>query len=211
MPTRKSPFRKGAVEVRGDATFVTIKPDEFVQIAPLVGIDEMVSADMHEFWEVNPFVSIPCFGTNDCPGCRAGNNPKFKAFLPVVTREGEQKVYSFGISVARQLEDYEAELGTIAGKVVKVKRTGSGFKTRYSLVLTGKEIDVSKFTVMDIIPLLGPDDEKKARQILVERGLLEEEVAEEKKSTASRRKAKAPVDELDDDDEFGDDESKPIF
>lgn len=187
-----TPFRKGTAVLEkksGGGQFISIAADESITVAPIVGLDEMISADMHEFWEVNPFVSTPCFGT-DCPACSAGNNPKFKAFLPVVTQEGEVKIFSFGISVARQIEEIDAETGGVQFQVLKIKRTGTGLRTRYSVVPLGKKVKAREYDMPDIIKALGPSEPELAAQVLIDRGLLDEMP----KALAKKVKPKAEAD-----------------
>lgn len=151
MSPRKSPtasvFRKGAEAAPsggGEASkFIKVPEGESVSIVPLVNLDDLVSIDQHEFWDINPALLFPCIGSG-CPACAAGNKPKYKAFLPVLANGDSTtpKLYAFGISVERQLETIAEEVGEIQGLVIKVRRTGSGFNTRYSVVPTGKKVKI---------------------------------------------------------------------
>jgi len=166
-------FKKGpAVSATSrKGLFVSINDDESVALASLVEIGEMLSADVHEFWEINPFVTFPCLGT-DCPGCRIDNPTRFKAYLPVVNREGETKIFSFGIRVANQLTDIESAIGNIKGKILRIKRTGKGLKTQYSVVPTGGNIDVGDYEIPDIEGSFGDISLEGVTKLMIDRGLL---------------------------------------
>lgn len=135
-------FKKGksaAPATKGSGKFVKVSEDESLAIVPLVELDELTSVDQHEFWDVNPAVLFPCIGEG-CPACEAGNKPKYKAFLPVMSTDGESKIFAFGISIERQIEEISEETGGIKGMVLKIRRSGSGFSTRYTVVATGKKV-----------------------------------------------------------------------
>ena len=168
----RSIIRKGKDDIApaGGGKFIKLKDGDSVAIAPLVGLDEMISCDQHEFWDTNPAVIFPCIQTK-CPGCEREDKPKFKAFLPVLTKEDGVKVFSFGIKVYRQLEDLEAELGTIKGKQLKVRRSGTGRTTSYTVVGTGKVVKVEGEEIPDIITMLGPTTREDILKLMEQRGL----------------------------------------
>lgn len=145
-----SVFRKGAEAAPssdGGAKFLKIPENESVSIVPLVNLDDLVSIDQHEFWDINPALLFPCVGEG-CPACAAGNKPKYKAFLPVLANgeTSSPKIYAFGISVERQLETLAEEIGEIQGLVLKIRRSGSGFNTRYNVISTGKKVKIDGIT-----------------------------------------------------------------
>jgi hypothetical protein len=145
-------FRKGA-RAAGEvaaSVFVRLKADEPVTLAPMVPLEEMTSIDQHEFWDTNPALIFPCLGAKDCPACKSGNKPKYKGFLPVMVRdEAEPKLLAFGITVERQFATIAEEIGDITGHVFRVKKTGTGMTTKYTVVALGKTLDVSKMTPID--------------------------------------------------------------
>lgn len=139
-PLRKGPSSTGG----GNSKFVTAKEEEPLVFAPLEELENIISADVHEFWDVKPFVSMPCIGKG-CPACAVGNEAKYKSWLRVLpSGEAEGKILPMGIMIERAIADQKEEIGSIVGRVFKLKRTGKGFSTRYSLVPTDKKIDVSK-------------------------------------------------------------------
>lgn len=204
MATKKgsTPFKKGLTSLServGSGKFLSISPDESVTIAPLTNSADMISAEMHEFWEVNPLVSMPCLGPG-CPACLTKNKPKFKAFLQVINQDKQVKIFSFGISIARQLEEIEESLGEIKGHVLRIKRNGSGLKTRYVVTPLGKKISVSGVDLYDVESELGPITVEDQTRVLRERDLLaESDIPATKKS-----KAKPVI--VDEEEEFDDEE-----
>lgn len=140
----KSVIRKGPSSGNGNKTFIKVKEDEPVTIVPILATSEIVSIDLHAFWQTNPAVTFACLdGTEDgCPGCELGDKAAYRAFLPVLDNDGDMKMFAFGISVERQLVTLEEELGEITGLKLRVKRTGSGLSTKYQIINTGKTVEV---------------------------------------------------------------------
>lgn len=160
MTKKASPFKTGRAKraaKKSGSPFIGLKPDESMAFAPLVGLEGMVSADMHEYWDIRPAIFHPCIG-RQCPGCASGNEPRFKGYIPVLKQDGEVAIWPFTISTYNQLEELEDELGeSLAGYIIKFSRKGSGFMgTRYSVLGTGKRVDISGHEIPDFIPQLGP-------------------------------------------------------
>lgn len=135
----------------GGKKYLRVKEGEPVTFAPIQPLNELISFDQHEYWETNPAVMIPCIGPG-CPACKSGNKPKYKALLQVITPDEPTtpKILPMGISVNRQLEQIAEEIDQLPGAVFKLKRTGSGLTTRYTLVPTGKRVAVDKVIPLDI-------------------------------------------------------------
>ena len=155
----KSPVRKGRMKKGGSGKFIKLGDGESVTFAFLHGTEEMLHADMHSFWDLPGKPFFPCLGTVDCPGCVAGNNTKTYGFMGVLGKDGEPRVWSFTPMVQAQVETLEDSLKEdgeeLTGFVVKLSRKGLGLKTRYSLVGTGKRIDVSDFVDFEILDKVG--------------------------------------------------------
>jgi ribosomal protein L12E/L44/L45/RPP1/RPP2 len=164
--------RPAAAGAPGAGNFLKVSEEDAAVIAPMVNLDDLISLDQHEFWDTNPAVIFPCIG-DGCPGCELGNEAKFKAFLPVMTKDGDPKIYAFGISVERQLVELEDELGGIRGKVMKVKRTGTGMKTKYMVVALGKSIKIDDTTAPDVIKAIGEPTRESIIKMLVDAGVVD--------------------------------------
>jgi len=199
----RSVIRKGkdALPQSGESRFLKVPEGEAVTIVPLTGLDNLISIDQHAFWDITPGVLVPCTG-NGCPACALGNKPSFRAFLPVMTKENGTKIFSFGISVLRQLESLEEELGSLAGQAIKVRRHGSGLATKYTVIAVGKKVPTKDVEVPDIIAAIGPTDNEGIERVLVDAGLLD---PDEKKTKHARKipvEVKTPAEpELEKDDE----------
>jgi len=146
-------------------------PEDGVVVALLGGLDALVSIDQHVFWEVNPAPFVPCIGAG-CPSCGLGNKPSFRAFLPVLAKEDGVKIFSFGITVLRQLEALEEELGSLEGQVIKVRRHGNGLSTKYTVIPVGKKPSTKGVEIPDIVAAIGPPDKESIVRVLVEAGVL---------------------------------------
>ena len=160
----RSPFTKGRVTSGSSGTqFLGVKDGESMTFAPLLGLDELDSARMHEYWEVRPAVFHPCIGM-DCPGCAVGNEARFKGYLPVLQRGGEVGIYAFTISIYNQLEELEDSLkeddpkDSLKGVQIRVSRKGTGLTTRYTVTANGKRVKLDDAEVPDFIEQLGPTD-----------------------------------------------------
>ena len=169
-----SPFTKGrTTRTRGPGGFLqAVKEGEPITFAPLVGLEGLISADMHEYWNIKPAIYHPCLG-RDCPGCAVGNDPRFKGYLPVLLQSGETAVYPFTISVYNQLEALEDALEddeTLKGLAIKVSRKGAGKATRYTVMGLGKRLDVDGQEIPDFIKSLGPTTPEDVWALLEENG-----------------------------------------
>ncbi len=169
-----SPFKKGRKKggaSAGGSQFLGLKDGESHVLAPMVGLDELVYADMHEYWDIRPAIFHPCIG-RDCPGCEAGNDPRFKGYFPVLLKSGDVAIYPFTISVYNQLEAIEDSMDdgeTLKGFVLKISRKGTGLATRYTVVPVGKRIDVPS-EVPDFISQLGPQSRDEIIALLEDNG-----------------------------------------
>lgn len=175
-----SPFTKGRPKKRGGGLFLpAVKEGEPLTFAPLVGMEELISADMHEYWDIKPAIYHPCLGRN-CPGCAVGNEPRFKGYLPVLLQSGEVGVLPFTISVYNQLEAIEDALDdgeTIKGLALRLSRKGQMKATRYTVMALGKRLDVSKAEAPEFISKLGPATEDEVWDLLEENGYSREDAS----------------------------------
>lgn len=204
---KKSPFTKGRRSIpAGDsdgAGFISLKDGDKIQLAPLQGLDGMISADMHEYWDIRPAIYHPCVG-KDCPGCAVGNEPRFKGYMPVVVKgEDGVSIWPFTISVYRQLETLEEALyedgKDLGGNVLAVSRQGSSLKTRYSIMGTGRTVDMTDIEEPDFISRLGPQTIPEIWDLLEENGF-------ERPDAAPKTVVEDDPDEAgedDDDDDWG--------
>lgn len=218
-----NPIRKGTDILgkrSGESQFVGLKAGDAVEMASLVDMDELLSVDQMVIWlDDGNSPMWPAIGPSD-PGHELGIKPRFRAYLPVVILDTDEvKIYSFGIRVARTLQEMDEEFGGLAGHTFKVKRKGMGLATNYTVIPTGKNIDVDEYEMPDIIPQLGPTNRNDIVDLLVETGAVspgeleyEEEEAErpaqKKTKRVKRKRTRKPKakeeEEADDDEEWED-------
>jgi hypothetical protein len=223
----KGVIRKGSGAISevtsGSSDFVRIGDGDAVDMVSLSDLDEMLSVDQHAIWlEGGNSPMFPCIGKN-CPGEELGNDPRFRAFLPVVLLEtSEEKIFSFGISIARALEELDEEFGGLSGHVFRVKRKGSGLSTTYTVVALGRTRKIDKYEMPDVEEKIGPTTRKGILDLLEETGAIEdledfvdedededeeeEEVKPKKKKpkkkpAAKKKKPKKKAEEEEEDDE----------
>lgn len=151
-------FRKGTGALPGEKSkstnFFNLKGGQSAYVVPMYELDEgLVSADVHEIWEVNPMVAFPCIGVN-CPGCKLSIKKKFKAYMKVVAKlpdedEYRPMIWPMGIQITRQIGAISEESGKeFAGLILKVSRTGQGLKTQWTVIPTPRRMkkeDLAKF------------------------------------------------------------------
>ncbi len=220
---KRSVIRKGSKAISevsaGAGDFVKISDGDAIDMASLLNLDDMLSVDQHAIWlEGGNSPMFPCIGKN-CPGCELGNGARFRAFLPVyLIKEGKMvKLFSFGISIARALEELDEEFGGLAGNVFRVKRKGTGLNTTYTVVALGKKTKVDEDDIPDDVEeKIGPTTRKGILALLEETGAIEdlvededddeeEEEAPPKKKKKKKKKKPKKEEEEDEDDEDWDD------
>lgn len=191
-------FTRGSVPKGGGGRFVKIETDSTVELIPLMGVEGMIGFHQHAFWmEDGSSPIFPCI-REDCPGCQLGDEPSWKATMMVIQVEGkerEQRIWTFGASIARQLTELESTLGsTIAGQLLRVRRTGAGLKTRYTVVATGRraKIEGITFDEADLIKELGPTERGEIIAKLVEASVPGAVSLKSSKPTKPARDVKVP-------------------
>lgn len=165
-------FATGAQEIREKpqgGTFVKIT-EEGIELVPLVSLEGRVFPQRgeHQHWDIQPVVIYPCFGPeNDCPGCKLGNVPKKKYYLPVLVKGGEpvQSIWGFGPMIDKQLRTLEKTIVErdgdptgLEGKTLLITKTGAGKKTKYQVTQRPKVVDVSDIPMEDFTNRLGLTD-----------------------------------------------------
>lgn len=185
--------------------FLGWKADESRTIVPLAKPDDILSYNKHGFWQkegLSP--QFPCIKEN-CPGCELGDEPRFYAVLPVATesQDGEIviRLWSMSITVFRQvlqvadaIDEEMADDGGFVGSMIRVKRSGEGRETKYTLLPTAKRYDISNLdipTQEDIIEQLGPLDRDGIVKLLVEAGIMKADEDEEEDEPPIKTSGKA--------------------
>lgn len=198
---------KEAIKTGGENQWLKLPAGAGVNIVPLTGLDEMISFEQHSIWlDGGNSPIFPCSQTPDCPGCMIGDKPRARGLLNVMTKNAETeqwevKVWAFGMSVMKSLAETEeaTDNETIKGHIIRVKKTGSGLSTKYSIVLTtgtAKSMPADS-ELIDLVPLVGDGDRDKIIASLEEAG----------KWTSKKKGKSAPAE----DEEFDEDETDSDF
>lgn len=200
----------------GPNMWMRLMPNQSADIVILVEIEDIITVEQCAIWIEgggDDGVKSPVWtytGPNDPMHELNEVKKSYRAFLPCV-ENGEVKVLPMGKMLHGALLDIADAAGSIAGMQVRVKRTGSGLNTRYSLVQTGKRMDVSKYDEVDVVALLGPLTPDGVRELIAQRLQLDsyEEVLEKysgkavpaTRTTKTKKKAAPVVVEEDDEEE----------
>lgn len=167
-------LRVGTLPSNSGGQFLSLKDGDNLQLTILCGGSEIVSVDQFSIWDFNPApVWVDC--GDDDPGYELGLRPSYRAFLPVlVTIDGtpQVRIWSVGLGLHRDLVEIDEMSGGLEGLIVRAKRSGSGLKTRYTVVSTGKHEKSMPSDVPstdDIIATLGPEDRSGILDLLRQR------------------------------------------
>lgn len=150
------------------------KTDEIHEVTLLASDNEIVSVDQCTIWDINPAPSWVYCGPDD-PSHDLGLKPGYRAFIPVLVKGDEEqkpRIWSMPISAHRALCDI-AEMQDLKGLVVKVKRTGTGLKTKYVIISTARVVNTNKIADIpnadDIVSRLGPETREEIIAMIEER------------------------------------------
>jgi hypothetical protein len=126
-----------------------------VDVVCLVNKDEILMVEQCAIWldEGNSPVWVYT-GPND-PSHDLHIDKRYRAYLPVLV-EGEAKIWSMGRGAHMALLDISDSSGDLKGQVLRLKRTGMGLQTKYSVLPRGKKKDVSTIEEVDVLGVLGP-------------------------------------------------------
>jgi hypothetical protein len=135
--------------------FLTLAVDVPTDVIMAHELDAIQSVDMHDWWDYTPAPHLVCLG-EDCPSCAVGHEARTRSYVGVITREKEVKYLASGAQIVAQLEKYAKALGSISGRLMQFEKTGSGMKTKYSVLSLGKKMNIAEFVLPDLEELLGP-------------------------------------------------------
>lgn len=196
--------------------WLRLAPNQQVDVVCLVEVEDIITIEQCAIWIEGggeDGVKSPVWtytGPSDPMHELNGVQKSYRAFLPCVDN-GEVKVLPMGKMLHGALLDAADAAGSVAGMQMRVKRTGAGMSTRYSLMPTGKRMDISKYEEVDVVALLGPLTPDGVRELIAQRLQLGsyDEVLEKysgkpvpaTKTTKAKKKAAPVVVEEEDDEE----------
>ena len=156
--SRFEPVKKG-YDPRSSSSsggmYFKLDPGESTDITILSGADEILSCEQCAIWLDEGSSPVWVYTGGDDPSNDLGIPRAYRAYVSILEGD-EPKVWSMSKTVHNALLDISDAGSLEAGSVIRVKRTGSGLKTRYSVIPRGKSKDVSEVKMPDIIASLGP-------------------------------------------------------
>jgi hypothetical protein len=153
----------------GTATaWLKIEPNSSVDAVVLVEAEEILACEQCAIWLDAGNSPVWVYTGPDDPSHDLGVDRRYRAYLPVLV-DGEVKVWSMGKMAHVQLLDIADASGELKGLEIRIKRTGSGLTTRYSVVPKGKRHDVSRIEEPDVIAMLGPITSEEVREMITEK------------------------------------------
>lgn len=193
--------------------WVKVGPNESIDVVCLVEVDDIITTEQCAIWLDSGGSPVWVYTGPEDPMHDLDDVKKtYRAYMPVV-QDGQVKVWPMGKMAHSQVLDISDAGGEITGMVLRIKRTGAGLGTRYSIVPTGKRIDVSKYDEVDVVAQLGPLTAEGVRELIATKLGVDsyDEVllqyrgkpiaAPTKKASAKTKKKAAPVVEEDDDED----------
>lgn len=180
-----------------NTAWLKIEPNSSVDAIVLCEAEDILACEQCAIWLDAGNSPVWVYTGPDDPSHDLGVDRRYRAYLPVVV-DGEVKVWSMGKMAHVQLLDIADASGELKGLEIRIKRTGSGLTTRYSVVPKGKRHDVSRIEEPDIITMLGPITSEEVREMITEKlgkGSYEEVLSSYKGST-KRKVGSAEVSEM---------------
>lgn len=189
------------------AGWLSIADGEAVEVTLLYNKEDIIRYEQIGIWTTTGKAppTWPYSGDDD-PMHELGLDPKntkrYRAVLPVLTDEGEVKVWGMSKRVHTQLLDIADDSGSLKGLTIRIRRTGTKLSTNYTLTVRGKRKDVSHVAEPDILGMIGPLTAEEVREMLAKRFGKEsyEEFLDAYRGKSSKAGGKAKLKEDDDED-----------
>jgi len=165
------PLKKGYDPRKASSSggmYFKLDAGEQADVVILSGADEILSCEQCAIWLDEGNSPVWVYTGGDDPSNALGLPRAYRAYVAIV-HDGEPKVWSLSKTVHNALLEISDAGALEAGVVVRVKRTGTGLKTRYSIVPRGKTKDVSKIEMPDIIESLGPITSEGVWEMMVDK------------------------------------------
>lgn len=158
----------------GAVRWLKLEPNTHTDVTALVNVDDIIATEQCAIWlgedERAMGLKSPVWvytGAGD-PSHDLGVERSYKAFLPVL-HDGEVKVWSMGKSAHRQILDAADAAGDLAGMNLRIKRTGSGKSTRWSVTPRGTRTKIDHIEEVDVPSMLGPLTVAGVQELIAER------------------------------------------
>ena len=182
----------------GGGAYFKLDAGETADVVILSGADDILSCEQCAIWLDEGNSPVWVYTGGDDPSNVLGIPRAYRAYIGIL-HEGEAKVWSLSKTVHNMLLEISDAGALEPGAMVRVKRTGVGLKTRYSIVPRGKTKDVSDQEIPDIIDSLGPITSEDVWDMMVDKLGMDREtiVLRYGKKKISAKKAVEAADEDD--------------
>ncbi len=114
----------------------------------IVEVDDGLVVHKRIHWVNNR--SQECTG-DDCPLCALEMSPSDRYQL-TVQHGGQQKIWEMSKKVYGQLRGLAGDIKDVAGKLIRIRRTGKGIATRYFLQILGEGEEQASSNVTYMTP-----------------------------------------------------------
>lgn len=208
--TGVDPRKDAPKTVNGESKWLKIKTNEVVDVIPLIDAEDIIACEQCAIWLEDGNSPIWVYTGPEDPSHDLGIDRDYKAYMPVLV-DGTPKIWGMSKTVHRTILDVADAGGDLKGMVLRVKRTGTGLATRYSIVPRGMRADVSKEPEVDVIEALEVKTPEEVREHIAKKLGLDsyEDVVKQYaglvKSGATRRSAAAKTERTKSSDEEVDD------
>lgn len=164
-----SPLKTGSDPRKDNPNkWLKLEVNKSVDAVILVENDDIISCEQCAIWVEEGQSPVWVYTGADDPSHELGVKRQYRAYLPVLVA-GEVKVWGMGKSAHIQIIDLAEALGTIAGSEVRLKRTGAGINTKYSVTGRGIRHDISEIDDVDVVELLGPLTPEGVRELIADK------------------------------------------
>jgi hypothetical protein len=182
----------------GGGAYFKIDAGEMADVVILSSADDILSCEQCAIWLDEGNSPVWVYTGGDDPSNALGIPRAYRAYIGIL-HEGEPKVWSLSKTVHNMLLEISDAGALEPGAMVRVKRTGTGLKTRYSIVPRGKTKDISDVEAPDIIESLGPITSEGVWDMMVEKlGMDRDAIV--KKYSKRKKAVKKTVEPVDEDD-----------
>ena len=173
MAKSKSSFDpiKTGFDLRKDAgrqSWLKIDANSHADVAILVEVDEIIAVEQCAIWLDDGQSPVWVYTGPEDPSHDLKVEKRYRAYLPVLV-DGESRVWSMGKQAHSTLLDIADAQASIKKLNIRIKRTGAGLATRYSIVPRGTRKDVSSINEVDVVEMLGPITSEGVKDMLCEK------------------------------------------
>lgn len=227
-----TPVRKGVdpreSSMNGDekkGNWFKLSAGEAKDIIILVEAEDIIASEQCAIWMKDGNSPVWVYTGPEDPSHDLGLKRAYKAYLPVLElvdgKPGETAIWGISKQTHIALLDIADAGGELKGMEVRVKRTGSGLATRYSVVPRGKRRDVSRVEEVDVLSSLGPLTPDGVKELVTRKlgeetyeavvdkyrgkagnaSISRESVATEEPPRTKKKTKRVVVEEIDDEDE----------